>query len=181
MKIYTKTGDRGETSLHGGKRIGKDALRIEAYGTVDELNAHIGMVLASDQAETVRQYLQDIQSDLFILGADLATPLEAGKEVPRITPGHAQRLEKLIDAVEERLEPLSSFVLPGGSETAARVHVARTVCRRAERRVVALARVENIGHDAVIFLNRLADLLFVVARFANRQAGRRETPWSPSA
>ena len=181
MKIYTKTGDGGETSLHGGKRIGKDALRIEAYGTVDELNSHIGLVLANDQHDILKSYLASIQDDLFVLGADLATPKgDSGKDdIVRIGASHAVRIEKLIDSVEEKLRPLDSFIFPGGTVLGAQIHVARTVCRRAERLVVALSKTERIGTEPIVFLNRLSDFLFVLARHANVLTGAAETPWHP--
>lgn len=182
MKIYTKTGDGGETSLHGGKRVGKDALRIDAYGTIDELNSHVGLIIAHDQQGILKQHLMGVQDDLFVLGADLATPQGVGgKEVIRINSAHAERIEKLIDALEDSLKPLGSFILPGGSVLGAEVHVARTVCRRAERLVVALSKQEGIGPEPIIFLNRLSDFLFVLARYVNIRSGAPETPWHPHA
>jgi len=182
LKIYTKTGDGGETSLHGGRRVGKDALRIETYGTIDELNSHLGLILAHDQQRILGEYLTQVQDDLFVLGADLATPRGVGVEhVARIHPSHAQRIEKLIDAIEEKLKPLDSFILPGGSVLGAHVHVARTVCRRAERLAVALSKQEEIGSEPVVFLNRLSDFLFVLARYVNVRSGAAETPWHPHA
>ena len=178
MKIYTKTGDAGETGLFGGGRVPKDALRIEAYGTVDELNAHLGLARALQAETEVEVELSRLQSELFVLGADLAAPLmTGGPNVRRIGPDHIQRLENVIDAFDARLEPLKSFILPGGSRTAAELHVARTVCRRAERLAVRLAREENIGPLPVVYLNRLADLLFVLARLANALDGGQETLW----
>jgi len=180
MKIYTKTGDQGETSLLGGKRVGKDARRIETYGTVDELNSHIGLILAVDTGGLLKEYLRNIQEDLFVLGADLATPAGVtAKTGVRMTPAGAERIERMIDAMEKELKPLDSFVLPGGSVLGASIHVARTVCRRAERLVVALSREEEIGREPVIFLNRLSDFLFVLARFANKRLGAEEIPWHP--
>lgn len=182
MKIYTKTGDGGETSLHGGKRVGKDALRIEAYGTVDELNSHLGLILAHDQQGLLEEHLIQIQNDLFVLGADLATPKRpGGKNVERIAPFHAERIEKFIDAIDAVLKPLDSFILPGGSVLGAHVHVSRTVCRRAERLVVALSKTEDVGQPPIIYLNRLSDFLFVLARFANLKSGRAEIAWHPRA
>lgn len=178
MKIYTKTGDKGDTSLFGGQRVPKDALRIEAYGTVDELNSVLGVVLADNTNERIAEVLTHIQNQLFDLGADLATPRSvAAKAVKRIEPKDAHSLEKIIDSLQSHLKPLRSFVLPGGSPVAARIHFARTVCRRAERVVVRLSRNEDIGDAIMIYLNRLSDLLFILARYANHAAGVPEIKW----
>ncbi len=178
MKIYTRTGDAGDTSLFGGQRVPKDALRIEAYGTVDELNSVIGIVRADNRVADLDEVLAGIQDSLFVMGADLATPRAQGKQnVPRIAARESENLERLIDRFEEMLKPLKSFILPGGSPVAARLHFARTVCRRAERVVVRLSRNEDIGDELVTYLNRLSDLLFVLARFANHQAGVTEVKW----
>jgi cob(I)alamin adenosyltransferase len=178
MKIYTKTGDGGETSLFGGARVSKDDTRIEAYGCVDELNSCLGIVRSLRPSQDLDGILLELQNDLFVLGADLATPAgSVTAPVPRIAQADAERLEHHIDRLEERLEPLKSFVLPGGCALAAQVHQARTVCRRAERLVVRLSKVEAIGPAPLMFLNRLSDLLFVMARFANLQAETPETPW----
>jgi len=180
LKIYTKTGDGGETSLHGGGRVAKDVLRIDAYGTVDELNSHVGLALAHDTKGVLKEYLLQVQNDLFVLGADLATlRVSGGKDAPRIDASHTERLEKFIDAVDAQLTPLNSFILPGGTVLGAQVHVARTVCRRAERLVVALSKAENVGQAPVVYLNRLSDFLFVLARFANFKSGGGEVPWHP--
>jgi len=182
VKIYTKTGDGGETSLHGGKRTRKDTLRIDSYGTIDELNSHIGLILAIDQQNILKEFLGSVQDELFVLGADLATPVgDNGKKVKRINASHAERIEKLIDIIEAKLKPLSTFILPGGSELGGQIHVARTVCRRAERLVVALSKKEAIGPHLVIYLNRLSDFLFVLARYANSRLGAGETQWRPGA
>ncbi len=146
MKIYTKTGDKGETSLFGGQRVPKDALRIEAYGTIDELNSALGVVLATTGDERIREVLTEVQNQLFGIGADLATPrLAGGPKIRRIEARDSRQLEKTIDSLEPLLKPLRSFILPGGSPVAARIHLARTVCRRAERSVVRLSRNEDIG------------------------------------
>ena len=180
MKIYTKTGDKGDTSLFGGQRVPKDALRIEAYGTIDELNSILGIVRAENIEPEVDKILGPIQSKLFELGADLATPRSvSSKHIKRIVIKDAQPLEKAIDALEVKLKPLRSFVLPGGLPVAAKLHFARTVCRRAERTVVRLSRNENIGEAITVFLSRLSDLLFVLARYANHVAGVSETKWKP--
>jgi cob(I)alamin adenosyltransferase len=177
-RIYTRAGDAGETSLGDGERISKADPRIEAYGTVDELNAFIGFALAADVPADMREWLELVQNDLFDLGADLCVPLEDERERLRVTPGQVERLEELCDLVNERLEPLKSFVLPGGSEVAARLHVARTVCRRAERLSVALAESSSVNPTAIAYLNRLSDLLFILARAAH--VGD-ETLWKPGS
>lgn len=174
MKIYTKTGDHGETSLHGGERVPKDDLRIEAYGTVDELNSLLGVCRSMNQSADVDTILEEIQSDLFTLGADLATP--AGT-VRRILEEDAVRLEKHIDMIELRLQPLAAFILPGGNRSAALLHFARTVCRRAERLTVRLTRTEKLGSAPTVYLNRLSDLLFMLARWVNSVSNTPETPW----
>ena len=180
MKIYTKTGDGGDTSLFGGQRVPKDALRIEAYGTVDELNSVIGLALADGPDENIRPVLLQIQHRLFGLGADLATPRSTTrKNVRRIEPRDSLPLEREIDRLDALLKPLHSFILPGGSPLAARLHFARTVCRRAERVVVRLSRNEDIGEGMTMYLNRLSDLLFVLARYANRSAEIPEILWKP--
>jgi cob(I)alamin adenosyltransferase len=178
MKIYTKTGDRGDTSLFGGQRVPKDALRIEAYGTVDELNSVIGVVLAESPGPEIAAILTEVQNQLFDLGADLATPRSVvRKNVKRIEPRDSKWLEKQIDRIETRLRPLRSFILPGGSRVAARLHFARTVCRRAERIVVRLSRNEDIGEGITMYLNRLSDFMFVLARYANHESGIAEVKW----
>jgi cob(I)alamin adenosyltransferase len=180
MKIYTRTGDKGDTSLFGGQRVSKDALRIEAYGTVDELNSVLGIVRADNAQPEIDRLLARIQEVLFVLGADLATPRSADKkDLRRIAAADAEVLEREIDTLDAHLHPLRTFILPGGSPVAARLHFARTVCRRAERNVVRLSRTEDIGDDVTVHLNRLSDLLFVLARFANHIANVPETPWKP--
>jgi cob(I)alamin adenosyltransferase len=178
MKIYTKTGDDGTTGLFGGERVPKDSLRIDAYGTVDELNSVIGLArcYAIDQkADTV---LNAIQSDLFQLGADLATPLSVSNaKIARIQTGDYERLEQWIDELDPQLPPLNNFILPGGSKPGAMLHLARNVCRRAERLTVRLSRTEPVNDHVVIYLNRLSDLLFVIARWVNKQQGQDEMKW----
>jgi cob(I)alamin adenosyltransferase len=178
-RIYTRAGDAGETSLGDGTRVPKTDSRIEAYGTVDELNSAIGLVLAADPPAELRPWLERIQNELFDLGADLSVPLEDARERLRVEPAQVERLEELCDLVNARLEPLLSFVLPGGTEVAARLHVARTVCRRAERHAVALAGSAPVNPAALAYLNRLSDLLFILARAANADAGRAEPLWKP--
>jgi cob(I)alamin adenosyltransferase len=180
-KIYTKTGDTGDTGLFGGGRVAKDDPRVEAYGDVDELNAAIGMARAIELMPRIDEVLVPIQRDLFSLGALLATPdrdkMRAQLDKARIDEERIAQLERAIDAGEAELEPLKAFILPGGTPKAAALHVARTVCRRAERRVVALARGVELPGLVVIYLNRLSDLLFVLARVANRRAGAGEVTW----
>jgi cob(I)alamin adenosyltransferase len=180
-RIYTKTGDGGDTGLGDGSRVPKDHPRVEAYGQVDELNAVLGLVIAScpDCAEPA--FLQSIQNDLFDVGADLCVPIAAGEQPGnslRITAGQIDRLEKEIDRMNENLQPLRSFVLPGGTPLAAWLHLARTVCRRAERSVVTLMRTETIYTNVLIYLNRLSDLLFVFGRVAN-DGGKGDVLWVP--
>jgi cob(I)alamin adenosyltransferase len=178
MRIYTKTGDKGETGLFGGERVPKDALRIEAYGTVDELNSVIGVVRALRPKKKIDAVLKTIQQDLFILGADLAAPDHSkSSSIPRITHYNSTSLEKVIDAMEVSLTPLKAFILPGGRVVASHLHMARTVCRRAERSVVRLSRSEDIGGDVIVYLNRLSDLLFVLARYANQLEKKKEVQW----
>jgi len=177
-RIYTRAGDAGETSLGDGARVPKTDLRIEAYGTVDELNSLVGLALAGDLPDEFRPWLERVQNDLFDLGADLSVPLEDDRrERLRVTARQVEQLEELCDLVNERLEPLKSFVLPGGTEAAARLHIARAVCRRAERLAVALAAEHDVNPAALAYLNRLSDLLFILARAAN--AGSPEPLWRP--
>lgn len=179
MKIYTKTGDAGETGLFGGPRVRKDHCRIEAFGTVDELNSHLGVVRSQPGSGGLDPLLRRIQCDLFELGAQLATP---GDGVERITVAHVESLEAAIDAHDGVLPPLTSFVLPAGTSLAASLHVARTVCRRAERRVVNLGAMPDmrLPVNAIEYLNRLGDLLFVLARHANHAERVADDPWHPS-
>ncbi len=182
MKIYTKTGDDGTTGLFGGERVMKDAPRIEAYGEVDELNTLIGVARsAHDIPDEIDQLLARIQSELFVLGADLATPEKKERKnitIPRVTSTEVECLEGDIDRIEGFLPELRHFILPGGSELGARLHMARTVCRRAERRVVHLMVTEpEVGTDPQHYLNRLSDLLFVMARRANQLEGAEEIAW----
>ena len=179
MKIYTKTGDQGETGLFGGPRVSKNHARIEAFGTVDELNSQLGLIRTLTAAAEFDAVLRRIQCELFDLGAELATP---GSTAERITPEHVIVLERLIDEMESTLQPLSCFILPTGTPLAAAIHIARTVCRRAERRVVTLAAQldTTIPANAIEYLNRRGDLLFVLARVANQRAGVADDPWVPA-
>jgi cob(I)alamin adenosyltransferase len=182
-KVYTKTGDDGTTGLGGGQRVPKDSPRIEAYGTVDELASAIGVALAAGLDPTLAQALSGIQNELFHLGSDLCILEEdkARRPVPRIEKRHVDALEKLMDRLSADLAPLENFILPGGSDGAALLHVARTVCRRAERRVVALARQEPVGPWTVRYLNRLSDALFVMARWENKKRGVSDVLWDSRA
>jgi len=181
MKIYTKTGDAGETGLFGGPRVPKDDARVEAYGAVDELNAALGVARARGGDEELSRLLGKIQDQLFTIGAELATPpgARAHRVVPPVAPAWTAALEAAIDAFEAELPPLRNFVLPGGTALAADLHLARAVCRRAERRVVALHRHDPVLPEALAFLNRLSDLLFVAARIANHRASVAEIAWKP--
>lgn len=180
MKIYTKTGDTGETSLFAGGRVSKDAARVDAYGTVDELNSVIGVVRSYNglpaQADT---WLERIQNQLFIVGADLATPMDSAPEwLTRLSAAPTAELEQAIDQMDADLDPLRAFILPGGTPPAAMLHVARTVCRRAERIIVALSHHEAVNPHILTYLNRLSDFLFMLARWANWQAHEPETRWT---
>jgi len=178
-KIYTKAGDDGSTRLGGGQRVRKNSPRIVAYGTVDELNSTIGVALASDLDGELVEALRGIQNELFHLGSDLCI-LEEDKErmpVPRIEKRHVDQLEQLLDDLTARVGPLENFILPGGSPGAARLHVARTVCRRAERDLVTLATHEPVGEWTIRYLNRLSDALFVMARYENHRLGVPDVLW----
>lgn len=181
MKIYTKTGDGGTTGLFGGARVDKDDERVEAYGTVDEVNAVLGTARAARPPEAVDVVLERIQADLFVVGAELATVSGKEDKLPMqlVSSEDATRLERAIDAMELGLPPLTSFVLPGGSPAAAALHHARTVCRRAERRVLRASRNVAVRPEVLVYLNRLSDFLFVAARRTNHVAGIPDVPWAP--
>jgi cob(I)alamin adenosyltransferase len=180
MRIYTKTGDKGDTGLFGGQRVSKDALRVEVYGTVDELNAALGLAVALGDADPLAELLGRLQALLFELGAELATPPGAKRSNESVVDADVTGLEQAIDAAEAELSPLKTFILPGGGTRAAALHLARTVCRRAERLCVTLRREEPETREITVrFLNRLADLLFVLARRATAEAGRADVAWSP--
>lgn len=182
-RVYTRAGDDGTTALAGGRRVPKESLRIEAYGTVDELNSAIGVAVAAGLVAPLAEPFGVIQQVLFNLGADLASP-EADRERrpgPRIEGRHVEQLESWIDGWNEELEPLTSFVLPGGHAAAAHLHLARTICRRAERLVVALSREEAVGSFVGPYLNRLSDLLFVAARLQNHLGGNGDVLWDSRA
>ena len=182
-KIYTRQGDEGLTSLSGGQRVPKDSLRVATYGTVDELNSVIGVALASGLCDRLSEVLPHIQNELFHLGSDLSF-LEEDKTkypIPQIEPRHVEKLESLIDEMTSVVGPLQNFILPGGSIGAAHLHVARTVCRRAEREVITLAREEAIGAFVIQYLNRLSDALFVMSRFENHMRSVPEPLWDSMA
>jgi cob(I)alamin adenosyltransferase len=179
VKIYTKTGDQGMTGLLGNRRVPKDDARIEAYGTVDELNAMLGLVRTHGLDKAVDELLAVVQGNLFVVGSALADPAPSGPFHNVITGEHIARLESAIDTLETELQPLTQFILPGGTLAAAQIHLARTICRRAERLTVKLSRQpgEDVPGSLVIYLNRLSDLLFVVARIVNHRAGVADIPW----
>jgi len=166
-KVYTRAGDRGETSLVGGRRVSKASPRVEAYGDLDEVNSLIGVARSEIHDPEINQVLKSIQNDLFTAGADLASPLEIN--VPRIEDGWVARLEQILDGYNEQLPPLKEFILPSGSRGAALLHLARTVTRRAERRIVGLSQQERINEALLAYVNRLSDLLFVLARVTNKR------------
>lgn len=181
MKIYTKTGDRGQTSLVGGSRIDKGALRIDAYGTVDELNSYLGLIGAFEEATEFKELIEKIQNDLFVLGANLASDPDRAKKVavPFLEDDDVLFLEKQIDLIADQLPALKHFVLPGGTKAASFGHVARCVCRRAERLIVKLAAASSVPDIAIVYMNRLSDLLFVLSRKLCVSAGVEEIKWIP--
>lgn len=182
-RVYTRTGDDGTTALGGGQRVAKDSLRVEAYGTIDELNSQIGAALAGGLSAPLEDTLRGIQNDLFHLGSDLCIREEdkTRRPVPRIEERHVAALEGLMDRLSAELPSLENFLLPGGTPGAARLHVARTVCRRAERVLVALAREEPVGSGTIPYVNRLSDALFVMARYENRTRGVPDVLWDSRA
>jgi cob(I)alamin adenosyltransferase len=180
-RIYTRTGDDGTTGLFGGPRVPKSHARIEAYGAVDETNAHLGRARMNLQEyeipDSLLQLIKELQEELFVLGADLATPVDAKAPTARIQPEHVERLEEAIDRYDEELPDLDRFVLPGGTAPGADFHVARTVCRRAERTLVHARSEAETSDDALRYLNRLSDLLFVLGRWVNHRLGAEEEKW----
>lgn len=188
-RIYTRRGDAGETSLVGGQRVAKDSLRLECYGTVDELNSLVGMACVSleehhhavPETKKLLEILRRVQHELFNLGSILATlPEDVHPKQPRVTPAEVLRLEREIDEMNEALAPLRSFVLPGGCRVNSELHLCRTVCRRVERIAVALAREEEVPADAIRYLNRLSDAFFVWSRWVNHKMGSPEVLWEPN-
>ena len=182
-KVYTRSGDDGTTGLGGGQRIPKDSLRIEGYGTVDELNSVLGAAHCECTDSQIKNWLQEVQNDLFHLGSDLCLLEEDKKKysVPQIEPRHVKRLEEMIDTCQEELSPLEEFILPGGTKGASLLHIGRTVCRRAERIVLTLSREDEVSEQVIPYLNRLSDLLFVLARFENLRNSVEDIFWNPSA
>jgi len=179
MKIYTKKGDKGVTSLFGGQRVSKSSCRIAAYGTVDELNSYIGLVRSYDLSHKGSTILQHIQDHLFVLGSDLATPMNRETRIERIGEEEVKFLEKVIDELQAELPELKHFILPGGCPAGSTLHICRTVCRRAERRCVECLENEELSPLALKYLNRLSDFLFVAARYENQEAGILEHKWQP--
>jgi cob(I)alamin adenosyltransferase len=178
MKIYTKTGDQGKTSLFGGRRISKDDLRIEAYGTIDELNSHLGLICSMNVLPEIKTKLQKIQSYLFVIGANLAAdPEKADLKTPELNDEQTKFLESEIDIMESQLTPLRFFILPGGDTMCAQAHLCRTVCRRAERRTVSLSQIEPVKEHILIYLNRLSDYFFVLARYLAHLNNSEEIYW----
>ncbi len=178
MKIYTKTGDKGDTGLQGGKRISKSSDRIRAYGNVDEVNSVLGLVLSNKIDQDVEELLKKIQNELFVLGSDLSN-LDMDDKQNRISKNMIEELEKKIDEYEKELPPLSNFILPGGADSASLVHLARTVTRRAETNIVSLSKTEKINIECQVYLNRLSDLFFVIARVINKRSKTPDIIWEP--
>ncbi|MCY3833518.1 MAG: cob(I)yrinic acid a,c-diamide adenosyltransferase [Chloroflexi bacterium] len=179
MKIYTKSGDQGETSLFGGRRVPKRHLRVEAYGTIDEVNSVLGLARAAGASAQADQWLEEAQNQLFRLGSDLAAPPDVNANwLKRVSAEDIAWLESSIDRMTSELPPLKNFILPGGTPAAAHIHLARAVCRRAERLIAALSECEDIGAQALPYVNRLSDWLFTLARYENMQAGLSETLWN---
>lgn len=178
-KVYTRTGDDGTTGLGTGQRVPKESARVEAYGTADELGSHLGLARSSGLVDELREPIRQIQNDLFHLGSDLCVPEDDKERLPvaRIEARHVVYLEQLMDRLSEELAPLENFILAGGHPAAAQLHVARTVCRRAERMVIALSREERVGEPVIHYLNRLSDALFVMARYQNRKTEHDDILW----
>ncbi len=182
MKIYTKTGDKGETGLFGGERVSKDSLRLNAYGTLDELNAFIGLAISEVKSDEISNVLIDLQNKLFVVGSDLAAPeTEKNKKLKifRTPTEYIIETEHNIDRFEAQLSELKNFILPGGSKGAALLHICRTISRRAEREIVALKNTVTIGDNILIFINRISDLFFVLSRFENKYSNIPDTKWIP--
>ncbi|TVQ77395.1 MAG: cob(I)yrinic acid a,c-diamide adenosyltransferase [Bradymonadales bacterium] len=177
MKIYTKTGDKGQSGLFSGERLPKSSSYFEAYGSVDELNAFLGWAASICSSDELRNLLQQIQNCLHLLSADLATPLDSSKKIERLESAEVVILEKGIDQLEEELQPLKNFILAGGTELASRLHICRCVARRAEREVCRHSQAEEVNPVVIQYLNRLSDLLFVMARVANRRGGVEDVLW----
>jgi len=177
VKIYTKTGDSGATSLFGGKRLSKNDTRVEAYGTVDELNSLLGVILTENPQVDVIKKITRVQKELFVLGSDLSSPFGVRVKTPRITKSYTTRLEKEIDRMEKNLPRLRNFILPGGSTIGSKLHLARSVARRAERSITNLSSKEKMNLNAQVYINRLSDWLFVLARYVNKLENQKENIW----
>jgi len=179
LKIYTGFGDQGKTRLYGGQIVDKDHLRVEAYGTVDELNSILGVVISYMDDSNLVIKLREIQNDLFRLSAALATPAveDSKKRHALMTGAEIKSIEKFIDDLDDELDSLKNFILPGGSRSAAMIHLARTICRRAERRIISLNQSESIDPGIIVYFNRLSDLLFVLSRYVNKTEGIADIPW----
>jgi cob(I)alamin adenosyltransferase len=175
--MYTRRGDSGETSLYGSKRVRKDDPRVEAYGTIDELNSVLGIIVAGSRDRALTSSLKEVQKMLFVAGGDAATELKSSHRVPRIKSSHTAKVERMTDDLLAKLPPLGSFILPGGSPTGSMLHLARTVCRRAERRVVTASRFQEMNPELLPFFNRLSTYLFDLSRWENKRAGRKEEAW----
>ncbi len=175
--MYTRRGDRGETSLYGSRRVQKDDPRVEAYGTIDELNSMLGVVIANSKDRTLTSSLKEIQRMLFVAGGDAATEMKGPQRVPRIDPSHTLSVEKMTDEVLAKLPSLANFILPGGSPTGAMLQTARAVCRRAERRIVTASRSQEMNPELLPFFNRLSSYLFNLSRLENRRARKKEDVW----
>ncbi len=183
MRIYTKTGDQGDTGLFGGGRVGKDDPRVDSYGEVDELNAALGLARGQKLPGDLDELAKRLQDELFTVGADLATPknTKASAYIPKVQPSWIEDMERAIDRFDDELQPLTAFILPGGSLPAGALHLCRTICRRAERRVVPLVRSGEVEPVVVVYLNRLSDLLFTMARVANARLSVPDVPWTKPA
>ena len=180
VRIYTKTGDRGKTSLFGGIRVSKDSIQIDVIGTLDELNASLGLIVPVLKDKKTQKILISIQNTLFDIGAEIANPRSIGintKKIFKLEQEKANGLEKIIDQIDSKLKPLSNFILPGGAESASRLHFARSVTRRTERKIIQLSRKEKINSNIISYINRLSDLLFVLARKENKTAKIQDRPW----
>jgi cob(I)alamin adenosyltransferase len=179
MKIYTKAGDKGMTSIYGGKPLSKDDIRIESYGTVDELNSWLGILVSNSEDEKEKQLLLKIQSELFSIGSILASTADKHESMPQVNQNDVEALESAIDFMQTALPPLKSFILPGGNHRSSFCHLSRTVCRRAERRIVSFSNVEQVPDLIIVYMNRLSDYLFVLSRYWSMKDGLEDIPWIP--